>query len=679
MDNVVDMPMLPGDILDDETMAIISQSVQEAIDAQVELLTTPKYPRWYKESDYPKPDPGEAFAKAKTLEGEFGAVRSQIRDDFETWRSRTSGVFKDFNEDDDDAWKDAGIMSEVELIAYQLADAGLSFDAPATVIADEDESERKIDFAIACHEDAKRQHSLAGHGSLQLDAARMLLTTGRLAWHATLNLDTEEGEMPFTESLLDPATCFPVFEAKRGMRLMVRAYSSTVADAVGAFSTVENDLGWLYEGRGKDGKFQKARKETDQCGIVEYWDRKWRIVWLDGQVILGPTAHDYGFVPFVYKLGGLGLPGVMSDPSSMTVEDLNRMTVTHSYNPRDVSNPNKGISLIRLMRTPHMLREAVMTKILTGFDKSINPPADVYMDDMTYPDGAPEVSNEKNAINQFKMGRQEIRPRRVEPSPQLMNVVLSGAQENLDRMRLPATAHGLNDKSNVAGYATNVLNEAGQVKLVPHKKVLEEFYQECMEMRFRMFRDWGHLVQQGPYGQQGTLTVPHSDVDPGAPKAFLLTSADLRNTGTRVNVSLRTMNVQMLGVVGNSVNILIQSGLMDKVTALRLLEDPNPYKTLRRIRADAILEDPVIQEMRIVETLREQGLEQEAEYYMQRKAGPQGGMPPDTGDPSLPQGGGSPVGTVVGDSNAQYGFGPGPGSGPQGPVGPRGDGGDIIF
>lgn len=669
--DVIDAPMIPSDFIDPETMGELNRVVQEAIDAQVEALTTPLYPRWYKDSDYPEPDPGDAFSKVKVLEGEFGSLRSQIHEDYRTLRMETFGAFGDFNPDDDDAWIDSGIMSEVELIAYQLADSDLSFDAPVTTMADEDASERKIDFAAACYEDAKRQHSTSGHGSLPLDKARTLLTTGRLAWHATLNLDAEEGEMPFNETLLDPATCFPVFENKRGLKTMARVYTTTVADAVGAFSTADNPLDYMYEERGPDGKFRTKYRPHQTATVTEYWDRRWRIVWINTEVVLGPVPHDYGFVPFVYKLGGLGMPGYMSDPTTMRSSDLDRISVGQSWNPRDVSNPNKGMSLVRLLRTPHMLREAVLTKIMTGFDKSMNPPTDVYMDDMTYPQGTPERSNEKNAVNPVKMGRQEFRVQDVDPSPQLMNVMLAGAEENVGRLKLPPTAHGMNDKSNVSGYATNSLNESGQVKLVPHKKVLEEFETECMEMRMRMFRDWGHLVQQGEYGTQGELTVPYSDVDAEGPRAFLLHPHDLRNTGTRMKVRMRSLSVQMLGVTGNAVNILMSAGLMDKMSALRLLEDPNPHKTLRRIRMDQMLEDPVVQEMRAIEALREQGLHEQADYFAMRKAG-EGAVAPGSPPPPQEEGGGSPVGTVVGDSNAQYGFGPGEGSGPQGPIGPRG-------
>src|SRR5690606_40440966 len=71
---------------------------------------------------------------------------------------------------------------------------------------------------------------------------------------------------------------------------------------------------------------------------------------------------------------------------------------------------NKGISLVGLLRVPHFLREAVMTKLLTAFDTSIKPPLIAAMDDITYPEGVPEISREKNAVSPVKMNRQEIQP-----------------------------------------------------------------------------------------------------------------------------------------------------------------------------------------------------------------------------------------------------------------------------
>src|SRR5690606_30536483 len=272
-----------------EEIMLMAEDVRRAIEEQVNLLTNPVYPPWYDEKDYPKPEPGRMLTIARRLESEYAPLRSRIADDLKAARMDVSGTFRDFNPDEDDAWKDSGIAGEIELIASQLADATLSYDAPARKASEEDEAAKKTDFAIFCN---------------------------------------DEDESPFIESLVDPATCMPVFESNRGLRTMVRIYTTTVGEAIGAFSTSERDLSHLLDSRGPDGKFKKKREEHEICEIVEYWDRKWRAVFLDGDLVLGPVAHDYGFVPFVYKLGGLGMPAYLKDPSHATARDVDGIEFT---------------------------------------------------------------------------------------------------------------------------------------------------------------------------------------------------------------------------------------------------------------------------------------------------------------------------------------------------------------
>src|SRR5690606_21433822 len=120
------------------------------------------------------------------------------------------------------------------------------------------------------------------------------------------------------------------------------------------------------------------------------------------------------------------------------------------------------------------------------------------------------------------------------------------------------------------------------------------------------------------------------------------------------------------------ISILKNLGLIDDVRALKLLQDPNPHKTLKRVQVEKALKDPVIEEIRVIEGLVSEGLEGYAQFFLARTmgqkmqdqmaatgGGAQAGIP----------GGGSPVQTTVGDTNAQHGYGPGPGSGPQGPEG----------
>src|SRR5690606_26944411 len=149
-----------------------------------------------------------------------------------------------------------------------------------------------------------------------------------------------------------------------------------------------------------------------------------------------------------------------------------------------------------------------------AFSKSIDPPLLVAMDDITYSKGVPEISRAKAALNPIRLNRHDITAVPTDPSPTVMGPILQGIADNQSRGMLPPTAHGQNDKSNVAGYATNVLNEAGLTKTVWAKQTIEEFEAECMEMRLRLFRDWGHLIRQGTNSDYGVLRIPRFDAMP---------------------------------------------------------------------------------------------------------------------------------------------------------------------
>src|SRR5690606_36933370 len=395
-------------------------------------------------------------------------------------------IFNDYDPDEDDQWLDTSIQGEIELIAYQLADANISFDAPAKTLDLQDEAAKKVDFAMAalCH--AERLHALGGNGPLKIEKAKTLLTTGRLAWHCLLNLDAEEDEMPFIEQLVDPSTCYPVFEAHKGMRIMVRVYQSTVGQAVAAFDDAD---GTMYKRlienpvKGRKQTDPDKRREEELCEVIEYWDRRWRMIFIDEQLARDPVEHKYGFVPFVYKVGPLGVPAYLRTTDHGTAIGAHDY---HRYYNRDVSMPTKGVGLPTLMKLPTRLREAVYTRMLTAFSKSIDPPLVVELDDVTYPMGAPDISRTRGDVTELRMNRHAVQEIPTNPNANVLMPILQGVADNTSRLAQPPTAHGLNDHSNVSGYATQGLNEAGRIKLVPWLRTLEEFERECMEMRFRM-------------------------------------------------------------------------------------------------------------------------------------------------------------------------------------------------
>jgi hypothetical protein len=440
---------------------------------------------------------------------------------------------------------------------------------------------------------------------------------------------------------------------------MVRVYWATVGETVGAYENAEHHLRATYLEGEATPSGPKKRREEERTEVIEYWDRRWRLVFMDNQVILGPVEHNYGFVPFIYKLGPLGLPSFMRDPGQATSDQY---TIGASYQSRDVSMPHKGLSLVDLLRRPHELYEAVMTRMLTAFQKEVKPAYIAELDEMTYPDGAPDVSDASGAVNQVKAGRQTIKRFSEPVASSAASPMLNGAVENMARLTQPATAHGANNQSNVSGFATQGLNESGRIKLVGWQQTLEEYHAECGEMDLRLLRDWGHELAQGN-GAFGEFVIPRFDAPLHEDQSFTLTAEELEETGIRVRASLSTISLSQLGGVANAMSILKNMGAIDDIRIMRLIGDPNPYKTQARIRANTIINDPDLIEAQALQGLDQEGFGWIAQYMMWKKMQGGGNGPPQlgAGPPQGPQ--------AIGNSLPALGQPPGPGSGPP-PVAP---------
>lgn len=644
----------------------MSLAVDDMIAQQAELLMQPTYPKWYRPEDYPTPNESRVLEKVRQLEAEFAPVRTRIQEELVLARMDKSGVPKDFDKDEDDPWVDTTIQGEIELLAYQLADATVTFEATPRHRDEEDEAAKKVDFAAAALDHARELHAAAGNGNLELDKARTLLTTGRLAWHCQLNLDADADEMPFIEYLVDPTSCYPIFESHRGMRVMARTYQTTVGEAVSSFDTTDNALyqKLVVNVMSKEERGSKRRREEESCEVVDYWDRRWRIVFIDGEAVRAPMEHGYGFVPFVYKLSALGMPGYLRDPNMEDGDGRRNDMLARAFNNRDVAMPHKGIGLPSLLKKANAQREAVYTTLMTALGKSVDPSVVVEADDIVAPQGVPTISRKKGDASLIKMGHHKVQEISTNANGQVLMPILQATADNSARLTLPPTVHGLNDKSNVSGYATQGLNEAGRIKLVPWQRTLEDFERECMQMRFRMFRDWGWLVgDASDGGEVGTIMIPRLDAPPNEDQTVELSPGDLKRAGIQIRVSMSTLPLQMLGPIANAMGLMIQMGIEDEIGAMKKMNVPNPYKQLERIRMNRFYNDPDYIEAKGLKELAEKDPELAAYFLLKKASKAQEQAAQAQGPPP----GAAPMG-MQGDSQAAMGAPPPPDNGAGRPV-----------
>jgi hypothetical protein len=143
---------------------------------------------------------------------------------------------------------------------------------------------------------------------------------------------------------------------------------------------------------------------------------------------------------------------------------------------------------------------------------------------------------------------------------------------------------------------------------------------------------------------------------------------------------MSNMSIYNLGPVVNAASQLTAMGVWDELDVHKAIGTPNPHKAMARIKMNKFLNAPELIFAQGIKALVEAGMVGEAAYMLHARGmgggGGGGGAMMEgsmgmSGQPPSPVG--SPVQSVVGDSNAQAGFGPGPGSGPSGPMLPPSD------
>lgn len=620
-------PFPPGAMMmpDPQQVETMLSEMLEIFESDAAERTKVRYPSWFDEEKAAKekPNPDEALQQAKRIWDDFGSLRTTFRETLDFLHNNRGTVFADADPyERENAYHDTTPQAEVELATAQLAGIEPALMPTARTNDEFVTTADKADFLYACFDDAERLHTMTGHGDFKTEASRTEVVYGRLAAMILYTTDAEYDEMPLVTRLIDPASCAPVYD-QHGMSVMVRSYRTTIGDAISAFAVDEK-----VANRIRNPKDKASRLDHQGCDVMEYWTRWWRLVWVDGHLVLGPMEHRLGYPPFAYQMGALGPPSYLTDNTGYssylaTMFDAEAKGRGWSGSRNPVANPNRGLSHIHIMKYPIQLREAIQSRVITAFRREVDPSMVVEQDIIAGDNGVPEIDRSPNARNPIMMGHEQINVLPVAPNAATLSPMLAQLDEAIGRITFSAAAYGINANSNVSGFAVENLAEYGRDKLLPHLVTLQAFYRQIAEMQLRMFRDWGWIMRQGDE-VRGRLTVPRHRVVGDMTPIFELTPDALHKTGTQVKVKMTSVRLSNLGNVANALAILNNIGILRKRWAFEMLGDPNPDR--------AVLE-----------------LEQE-----QAAAAPPPGME-------------GPVG-IQGASLPGMGMPPGPGSGPQGPL-----------
>lgn len=650
-------PQIPGfdplAALDDpETLSVVLDLIAEL----QELRNGPVYPRWYKPKHYPKPKVTEVITKARQDHELYQLLIKRIRADRRLLRLLDVGKFKDAD-DIEVTFQDASLVHDVALLINLLAGCDLNYEARALRGGDAELAEKKEQFAHALREKAEREHYARYGTELAYDEAKHMVETGHICARLSLDFDAESDEVPIKVELLAPTTVFPTWDDK-GICTVTRTYSEQVKTVIST---------WDDEGkRGIEKKLISAQvtdKQTggnrfrtmdDQVEVIEYWDRRWKVIVAGGVEVVN-IEHKFGFVPYVYGMSPFGDAG----PDSL---DALNGTYGMPGHTRQLELASRGFSYIWASKTTHLQREAILGRMMTELKKSANPDRTFYQSPARY-GKMPKVTNAEGGISMLLKDEEEEAPPVAKPGLSLAQPLMAAAGEAHQRGLMPAASYGVTSNANQSGTALEGLNESGRDKVTPMLIALERFHGAVAEMGLTMERDWGHLL--GSDGQRGELFIERMKPTPEQDSVIRLTPDELRDVGVKMSVKMTSLRLSNLGGLGQAVMPWIQAGLMEKVEALELRGVRDPIATLRRIEIERMKDDPTYKQVEMIRTLQKEGDYEAALLYQKMIAGAGGGGTPQGGM----QGGAQPTPQMGQDPRQPGGMGTRGGNtpGPQGP------------
>lgn len=613
----------------------------------------PTYPRWYKPSQYQKPKLSEYTAKARSDRNLYSRYIEQVANERLALNLKTVGQFPDAEEESEMQFQDPSMVHDYTLGVNLVAGCDVNYDARTHRAGDAEIVEKKELFAHAFREKWKRRNTAVYGTDLSYDEARFAMGTGRLVARLSLDFDAESDEVPIKADLLDPCTVFPTFD-DHGIASVTRVYYQTVAQVATTFDNEKVDIRKkLLAGATKnESGVERNREADDQVEVIEYWDRRWYAVSVEGHEAVN-AEHKFGFVPFVYIVSPLGDAGQQSASALSS-------SVRSSIQTAQDDIASKGRSHIWAIWKAHEQREAILGRMFTELKKTGNPPRTVEQDPSIYGD-APALGDAEGGVYMMRAGLEREVGGPQKPGFSLIGPVMGAANEAQSRGMLPASSYGLTQNANESGTAIEGLNESGRDKITPWLTMMQRWDAECAEMSLRMVRDWGHLL--GSDGSRGTFEIEL--FQKGSDTVFTITPDEIRQVGTKIRSKRTSLRLSNLGALGNALSSWKANGwLLDEdALEMRGVEDPVAY--LRRVQIQEMKKDPEYMKVKIIQMMEQEGDYAGAEMYRrmlqnqmrQPAPPPPGGMPPGGMPPGAPGGpgtmGGSPPGSGAGPQMAQ--------------------------
>lgn len=471
------------------------------------------------------------------------------------------------------------------------------------------------------------------HGPLRHDMGHFLALRGWLA--VRLSYDPEAEGIPVRLELVDPRWVYPM-PGVNGLRYVAVRRRTLAGEVLDLF--------------GEDAERVLQGVEDDEPVTLEaYYDDWWHSVLVESKPIKEPTAHQYGFVPWVIAVaGGAPLRASERDPDGWT--------------------RNVGPSVFHGAKQAYRAMNKLVSQLATEVARMANPSVIWYID----PDEKDEprhIDLAPGATNFAIAPKERVEVVRTSPSPSDLGPLLQALVEDLNRASLPPVLWGVAGPE-TSGFAISMLSQAARDSIQPVVLAMQQAFEDVSDLALRLVRDhhpspvgvpvldargrWvvGQAIDPEEIKQVGTKVKAHyRDLAPRDRAAFAQLAALL--TDKRL-ISFRTAREQYLGLDNPDLE-------NERVLEELIYTDEEVLKEYLTPLALARF-DPELFEVWLA---REGRKRREAEARQQAEAGPPHpgavpapGMPPQPAPPQFGPGVFSPLDQAQGAARGPAGMGP---------------------
>jgi hypothetical protein len=613
----------------------------------------PKYPSYYRKDDYPKIKPQDATSKAHDDQQTFRLLIERMRKDRERIRMAVVGTFSDHDPEVESTFKSADLAIDLSLITSILGACDILFNKTAKKSGEAENAQKIENFCYALMDQMSRRHHDMFGTSFIVDLIKTAMGSGHLVSRYTPNYDAEEGDIPVNVDVLDPSTCFPTRDGY-GIETMTRVYQQGLGELCSGFGVNKKERKKLLAKKHKDqGGKERERKISDQVEAIEFWNRRWFMLSIDSETVIGPVEHAYGRVPFVYTRSHVG------DPSNMFEQNLSAGLGT-TFNGVQQDLANKGQSHIQFLQKTHEQKEAIMGLVVTEFQKVRNPPRTFEQEVGTVYGDSPLISDAPGGVTLLRMDQEKEIPNTPDGRLQLMGPLLANVTEASQMGRMAPSDYGLAPGSQSSGAVVEGLSESSKDKLNLWKLMIQNHIEGIMEGALIICRDHGRKL--GPEGKRGVpMMLEKQHPTEGEDGYFELDYRMLADDTCRVKTQMTSMRMQNLGTLGNSVQMWANMGLMTKKEALEMRGVRDPLSYLRQIDIQGFKDSPEYKKAKLLEWMEQEGETPQTRgtvmYLLATQNSAQQGGPP-SGPGPMPGNGTAPTVGMPGAAGQQGGAPP---------------------